>query len=129
MPVLRSLLFLLLIGCAGTARTGGKGGSDPSDSVAPPSGTDTGGGEDTSTPGVDADGDGYTSTEDCDDSDASRYLPVDTYVGSITEADLANFCAGYCERELLGNLSIEDSIRFDLSELTCLRAVQGDVSI
>lgn len=100
MVSLLPILGAFLSGCTGSGRPDD---SDPID-------TDDSGGDDTddtSTPPVDADGDGYTSDVDCDDETASLYKTVEGYGDHDNDgyfADDSQVTSGLCG----GDDAIED---------------------
>lgn len=102
----------------------------------------------------DIDGDGFRSSEDCDDNDAEVFptaieLPgdgidndcdttidcddsdflADQWIGDATEGDPPDFCGSYDCRSISGDLVIADPSLVDLSAFSCLSNVDGNLSI
>ncbi len=102
---------------------------------------------------TDGDGDGFISQIDCDDTDANVHpfateVPGDgldndcdlatdcddpdltaPWTGDLGEADLPDFCSGYCARSVTGSILLDDTSLTDLDALTCLTSVGGDFQI
>ena len=71
----------------------------------------------------DLDGDGYAANNDCDDTDPLAWWDtVDSFWN--TDAKIEEYCLGYCERTVIGDLVLENLS--DLSSLRCLTKVRGN---
>lgn len=101
----------------------------------------------------DLDGDGWLASADCDDEDAlvspgadeSKGDQIDNdcdgqldcededlagvYVGDVGEADLAGLCDQICDLAVTGSVTLQGTALTDLSELSCLHTVGGDLTI
>lgn len=78
----------------------------------------------------DADGDGVVTAMDCDDTNPSAWEAEGVWSGDLKEpAQLASFCAGYCSRSLRGSLILHEVSPKQVSRLSCLREVSGDVKV
>lgn len=94
---------------------------------------------------TDADGDGYgdanalvlactlppgvvADASDCDDADNS-IGPADLWTGDVFESNLADVCLSSRCSIVTGNVTLNASTLQDLSALSCIRSIQGGLSI
>jgi hypothetical protein len=77
----------------------------------------------------DFDGDGFAAADDCDDENPYGWLTPDVYAGDLEGEELSEFCEGYCERSLSGDLDLSGAGRAWVAALSCLTSVGGDLTL
>ena len=77
-------------------------------------------------PGCDRDNDGFTKSEDCDDSNPD--IGDGTHDGDL-ENDWTNFCTPACDRTIQGDLILNTATSDDLESLSCIVEVQGHLKL
>ena len=76
----------------------------------------------------DLDGDGHVRADDYDDGDASVWWAPDEWEGDLTSG-FTDFCEGYGERTIGGNLDLSTATDADVASLSCLTSVGGSLSV
>jgi hypothetical protein len=79
-------------------------------------------------PSIDGDVDGVFFADDCDDADSTRWEAARVVEGNVA-GDFGEVCGGACAARIEGDLNLSKATPTDLTSLTCLSVVGGDLIV